>query len=58
MTWHDGAKRLDIAPREGRYDGMPARQTFAVRCGTKAGDVVNVVYDGKTASVALPNCGL
>jgi alpha-D-xyloside xylohydrolase len=57
MTWHDGAKRLDIAPREGRYDGMPARQTFAVRCGAKAGDVQTVAYDGKAASVALPHCG-
>jgi alpha-D-xyloside xylohydrolase len=57
MTWHDGAKRLDIAPREGRYDGMPARQAFAVRCGPQAGDVVKVDYDGRAASVALPHCG-
>ena len=57
MTWHDGAKRLDIAPREGRYDGMPARQTFAVRCGAKAGAVQTVAYDGKAVSVPLPHCG-
>jgi alpha-D-xyloside xylohydrolase len=57
MTWNDGAKRLDIAPRQGRYDGMPARQTFAVRCGPQAGDVQKVVYDGKAASVTLPRCG-
>jgi alpha-D-xyloside xylohydrolase len=58
MTWHDGAKRLDIAPREGRYDGMPVRQTFAVRCGAKAGDVQTVAYDGKAVSVALPSCAM
>jgi alpha-D-xyloside xylohydrolase len=57
MTWNDGAKRLDIAARQGRYDGMPARQTFAVRCGPAAGDVQKVVYDGKAASVTLPRCG-
>jgi len=57
MTWNDGPKRLDIAPRQGRYDGMPARQTFAVRCGPQAGDVQTVVYDGKAASVTLPRCG-
>jgi alpha-D-xyloside xylohydrolase len=57
MTWHDGARRLDIAPREGRYDGMPARQAFAVRCGPQAGDVVKVDYDGRAAAVTLPHCG-
>ena len=58
MTWNDGAKRLDIAPRQGRYDGMPARQAFAVRCGPKPGDIVKVVYDGKAASVPLPHCAM
>lgn len=57
MTWHDGAKRLDIGARQGRYDGMPARQAFAVHCGPQAGAIVKVVYDGKATSVALPHCG-
>ena len=58
MTWNDGARRLDIAPRQGRYDGMPARQAFAVRCGPRPGAVVKVVYDGKAASVSLPHCAM
>lgn len=58
MAWNDGARRLDIAPRQGRYDGMPARQRFAVRCGAQGGDVVSVVYDGKAVSVPLPRCGI
>jgi alpha-D-xyloside xylohydrolase len=57
MTWNDAAKRLDIAPREGSYDGMPARQHFSVRCGTGAAAARTVVYDGKATSVSLPRCG-
>lgn len=57
MTWHDGARRLDIAARQGTFPGMAARQAFSVRCGNGEGSAQTVVYDGHALSVSLAGCG-
>jgi alpha-D-xyloside xylohydrolase len=57
MTWHDGARKLDIAARKGSFPGMAARQTFSVRCGMSGGPARTLVYDGHAMSVTLAGCG-
>jgi alpha-D-xyloside xylohydrolase len=56
MKWSDAAHRLDIAGRKGGFAGMPARQTFTVRCGSAGGKAQTVTYDGKPVSINLSGC--
>jgi alpha-D-xyloside xylohydrolase len=57
LRWTDAAHRLDIAPRQGRFPGMAARQVFSIRCGHGDGEARTLAYDGKAASIVLAACG-
>ncbi|WP_443751398.1 glycoside hydrolase family 31 protein [Asticcacaulis solisilvae] len=56
MTWSDSAHRLDIAARQGTFDGMPVRQIFTVRCGPDGAMPQTVTYAGRPVSISLPGC--
>ncbi|TWI67732.1 alpha-D-xyloside xylohydrolase [Pseudoduganella lurida] len=57
FTWLQSATRLTIAPWQGRFPGLTARQTYLVRCGPAATDRgVTVVADSSAVSVDLPDC--
>lgn len=55
MHWDDSACRLEIAAREGTYEGMPASRRISVRLYTPDGVILSesVEYDGSPASISF-----
>jgi alpha-D-xyloside xylohydrolase len=56
IEWHDRARTLRLAGREGGYEGMAPTIRFKVLCGSETGGGTMVTYSGSAVSVPLNGC--
>jgi len=51
MHWNDAARKLTIAPRQGKFPGMKARRRFKVVVVGRDGKATDLVYDGRAMTI-------
>jgi alpha-D-xyloside xylohydrolase len=51
MHWNDAARKLTIAPRQGKFPGMKARRRFKVVVVGQDGKATDLVYDGRAMTI-------
>jgi alpha-D-xyloside xylohydrolase len=56
IEWHDRARALRLASREGSYEGMAPTIRFKVLCGSETGEGTMVTYSGRAVTVPLNGC--
>jgi len=55
LTWNDQRRTLDIAPRQGGFEGLRKTVRFRVTCATQP-DAKLATYDGAALAVAMDAC--